>query len=892
MSLETIRKDPLEDAAHLDPDLSIRRDPPDTPVPSTDEPNTAEAESDTTEATSDPTETPSESDSPESPSESDSSITDESDASDSDQAANESDCETADCETAVSEPALLSGSGFSVSLDSIIPDADEMPILSPPEQPADAVTTHDTKSDVCPPSPENHGGYLEAREETESTCDCGHDHHDHHDHHSSQSTPSNRELNQNACGERRVYTLKNLSCAHCAAQMEEKIRRLPGISDAVVVYATRQLRIAADNPDARLEQIRRACAAIEPGVQVEPLEDKHRTVTPEPDSHELHSLVIGAVLLGIGLICERFQPMVAMFVLCLSYVILGGEVLLTAIKNIKNGHVFDENFLMSLATLGAIAMGTYDEAVGVMLFYRVGEFFEHRAVEKSRKQIMEAVDLRPQVVHRIDAYGVVHTIAAASANVGDLLLVRPGDRIPLDGIVRAGDSRIDTSPVTGEPIPVSVHPSSDVISGCVNGTGALQIEVTHTLADSMVTRILNAVENAAASKPKMDRFVTRFSRIYTPIVVLASIATAIIPSVITGDWMHWTYTALSFLVISCPCALVLSVPLSFFAGIGAGSKRGILFKGGAALEALRNVRTVAMDKTGTLTKGNFVLQQISTVDGMTDSALLAMAASCETQSTHPIAQSILAAAQERKVHVIAPSKLQEIPGQGIVAMISGVPVLCGNRRLLETAGIDLSKHTASTVGTEVLVAASGHFAGSLLISDTIKPTAKIAMKQLRKLDLTTVMLTGDAQESAEAVATHLDIQEVRAHLLPEQKLSALQDIRSRHGAVMYVGDGINDAPVLANAEVGAAMGSGADAAIEAADVVFMTSDPLAIGDSVEIARIATRVAWQNVVFALAVKIAVMGLGIAGIASMWLAVFADSGVAMLCVLNAIRILYKK
>ena len=739
---------------------------------------------------------------------------------------------------------------------------------------------------------------------------CTHDHHHHeagedgctHNHHhdgadcdccdDTAACPPRQELNKDARGERRIYRIQNLSCAHCASLMEEKIRKLPGVSDAVVVYATKQLRLAADDPEARLDQIRRVCMSIEPEVQIEPMDNIPRSNETLPDDKsEMRSIGFGAVLLIIGMILERFQPFASMFIHCLAYVILGGDVLLTAFKNMKSGHIFDENFLMSLATLGAIAMGTYSEAVGVMLFYRVGEFFEHRAVEKSRRQIMEAVDLRPEVVHQIDTNGVVHTIPANQAKVGDLLLVRPGDRIPLDGIVRAGDSRVDTSPVTGEPVPVSVRPSSEVISGCINNTGALQVEVTNALADSMVTRILNAVENAAASKPRMDRFVTRFSRVYTPIVVVIAMITAIVPSIVTGDWMHWIYTALSFLVISCPCALVLSVPLSFFAGIGAGSKRGILFKGGASLEALKNVRTVAMDKTGTLTKGNFIVQRIFPAEGMNETALLSMAASCEQHSTHPIAHSILSAAHERSLQIVPPSKVQEIAGQGIVAMISGVTVLCGSRNLLETAGIDLSGHTVKTAGTEVLIAASGRFAGSIVISDTIKTNTKIAMKNLRKLDLITVMLTGDAQDSAESVAAQLDIQEVRARLMPEEKLDALRDIRAQHGAVMYVGDGINDAPVLAGADVGAAMGSGSDAAIEAADVVFMTSDPLAIGDSIEIARSSIRIAWQNIIFALVVKLGFMVLGLFGIASMWLAVFADTGVAMLCVLNAIRILYK-
>lgn len=782
---------------------------------------------------------------------------------------------------------LLENESIEVHEGQPIPPTD-MPELQPATEPVHEHTDHHSHDEHTHNHDHAHEHEHEgAAHEHTHNCDCGHDH----EH--EQPAPA-RELKSDASGERRIYRIRNLSCAHCAAVIEEKIRKLPGVSDAVVVYATKQLRLAADNPDARLDQIRRVCMSVEPDAIVEPLDSTGAQLTEDPNPHELRSLLIGAALMLVGVLLDFLvpQPLVSMFVLCLSYVILGGDILITAMKNMKSGHVFDENFLMSLATLGAIAMGTYTEAVGVMLFYRIGVFFEHRAVEKSRRQIMEAIDLRPEVVHRIDNHGVVHTVPATQAQVGDLLLVRPGDRIPLDGIVRAGDSRVDTSPVTGEPVPVGVHPGSSVTSGCVNSTGALQLEVTHTLSDSMVTRILDAVENAAASKPKMDRFVTRFSRVYTPIVVVVALLTAIVPSIITGEWGHWLYTALSFLVISCPCALVLSVPLSFFAGIGAGSRRGILFKGGASLEALRHVRAVAMDKTGTLTKGNFVLQHTIPAEGINELTLLSMAASCESQSTHPIAQSILAAAHERGINLVKPDKVQEIAGQGIVAMISGAPVLCGSRNLLETAGVDLSGYTSQSTGSEVLVAAAGRYAGCLLISDTIKPTAKSAMKHLRKLNLITVMLTGDAQESADAVANQLDIQEVHARLLPEQKLEALKQIRQQHGGVLYVGDGINDAPVLANADVGAAMGSGADAAIEAADIVFMTSDPLAIVDSVDIARIAVRVARQNVVFALVVKIAVMLLGLAGIASLWLAVFADTGVAMLCVLNAIRILYKK
>ena len=568
-----------------------------------------------------------------------------------------------------------------------------------------------------------------------------------------------------------------------------------------------------------------------------------------------------------------------------AYVILGRNVVMTALKNLTKGHIFDENFLMSIATIGAFFIGEYPEAVGVMLFYRVGTYFEHRAVARSRSQIMEAVDLRPETVNLLEGEEVA-VIPAAEAYVGDALLVRPGDRIPLDGIVIRGESRIDTAPITGEPVPVHVKPGSEVISGCVNGSGQIVIRVEKELSESMVTRILDSVENAAASKPKIDRFITRFARVYTPVVVAIAAATAILPSIVTGEWNYWVYTALSFLVMSCPCALVLSVPLAFFSGIGKGSKLGILFKGGVSIEAMTKVKAVVMDKTGTITKGDFRVQKVA---GGID--ILKLCASCEQDSTHPIAQSIVAAAKEKGMELFRPDDLEEIPGQGIKATADGKTILCGNEALLRAAGIKLNP-IADETGTCVLVAVEDRFMGYLVISDTIKENAGEAISRLKNSGIATVMLTGDAEDSAKNVAKAVGIGEVHARLLPHQKLDRLRTIRKEKGAAMFVGDGINDAPVLAGADVGAAMGSGADAAIEAADVVFMTSSVEAIPASLEIAKQTNAIAWQNVVFALVIKLIVMILGLMGHASMWLAVFADSGVAMLCVLNSIRILYKK
>ena len=501
-------------------------------------------------------------------------------------------------------------------------------------------------------------------------------------------------------------------------------------------------------------------------------------------------------------------------------------------------HVFDENFLMSIATIGAFLIQEYPEAVGVMLFYCIGEYFEHAAVEKSRKQIMDAVDMRPEVVNLVEGSDI-SVVDAEEVVPGDIVLVRPGDRIPLDGTIVEGSSRIDTSPVTGEPVPIAVQEGDTVISGCVNTSGLLKVRVDKPLEDSMVTRILNSVENAAASKPKIDRFITRFARIYTPFVVALSAATAIIPSLVTGDWNYWVYTALTFLVISCPCALVLSVPLAFFSGIGAGSKKGILFKGGAALEAMNDVKAIVMDKTGTITKGNFVVQEVIPVaaenkPAISEKNLLALCASAEAISTHPIANSIVSAAKEKRLLIKKPDMVEEIAGKGIKAKVGKMELLCGNRKLMKAFQIDLTCYNNQTQGTEVLIAINGAFAGYITIADTVKEDTIPAIASIKKLGIHTAMLTGDSEENAKNIGTTVGIEEIHARLLPEHKLEKLQSIRQSHGAVMFVGDGINDAPVLAGADVGAAMGTGADAAIEAADVVFMTSSMEAIPEALSI----------------------------------------------------------
>ena len=690
-----------------------------------------------------------------------------------------------------------------------------------------------------------------------------------------------------------VYVMKNIDCANCSTKIEKKIQELPEVDDCILTFATRQLRVYSSEGTKLLPKMQAIADQIEPGTVIEIREEGKPSSDTHDDKHDhdIPELLAGAALFIIGELLSHSMPPVSIGCFVIAYLILGREVLLTALKNMKSGHVMDENFLMSLATIGAFAIGEFGEAVGVMLFYRVGEAFEHRAVEKSRSQIMEAVDLRPETV-LLDENGTVREIPAGSAAVGNIVQIRPGDRIPLDGVVVEGESRIDTSPITGEPVPVSVTIGSTLTSGCVNTSGLLKMRVEKELSESMVTRILDSVENAAASKPQAERFITKFARVYTPFVVALAAATAIIPSLITGNWSHWIYTALTFLVISCPCALVLSVPLAFFSGIGAGSRKGILFKGGIALETLKNVKTVVMDKTGTITKGNFIVQDIVPFANYTAVEVLQAAAACETVSTHPIGTSILLAAKEQDLSLENPAQLEEISGKGIHARLSCGDVLCGNRKLLTEFNVDCGAYDENGAVTTVYVAINGTFAGTIQISDTIKPEAKDAIRTLKSMGIRSAMLTGDGEAAAEAVADAVGIDHVYAKLLPAEKLEILQKLRAESGSAMFVGDGINDAPVLAGADVGAAMGSGADAAIEAADVVFMTSSMDAIPTAIRIAKSTGAISNQNVVFALAVKALVMVLGLMGIASMWLAVFADTGVAILCVLNSIRILYKK
>lgn len=739
----------------------------------------------------------------------------------------------------------------------------------------------------------------------------------------------------------KVYSIKNLDCAHCASKIEAAINEMEEVEEAVLVFTAKKFKIKARHSDSLFDRIMKKCDDIEPGVML--VEETGKKSSSEAEHHhndsvhdehhhdhrnshgddchccgdghhehkeglafsghdhdheddeksELPLIITGAVCLVAARIISGFTKSVSLqaVLYAVSYLILGWEVLADAGKGILRGRVFSEKFLMSLATLAAFVLKDFPEAAGVMLFFRIGEFFEDKAVANSRKSVMAAIDMRPETVNLVSG-DEVRNVPAEDAQPGDIILVRAGDRIPLDGIIAEGSSSIDTSSVTGEHVPVSVNVNDSVLSGCVNISGVVKIRVTKPLSESMVSRIVDSVENASAGKPKLDRFITRFANVYTPIVVIAAVLTAVIPSLITGDWHKWLYTAVTFLVISCPCAIVLSVPLTYFAGIGAGSKKGILFKSGSSIEAVSGIKAVVMDKTGTITSGTFSVDSADTFSDISAEELYSLCASCESVSTHPVGQCIVRKAGDMGIDISEPENVTEYAGMGIEAAVSGKTVLCGNVKLMNSKEIDISEYVPSQGGTDIICAADGKLAGVFRISDTLKNDSIETVAELRNKGIKTVMLTGDSEGSASKTAAEAGIDRFFAKLMPEDKLSKMKEIRNEFGSVMFIGDGINDAPVLAGADVSAAMGSGADAAIEAADIVIMNSEMKAVSKAFRISEDTNRIAKQNIIFALLFKLAVMVLGIAGFANMWFAVFADSGVAILCVLNSVRVLRKK
>ena len=603
--------------------------------------------------------------------------------------------------------------------------------------------------------------------------------------------------------------------------------------------------------------------------------------------HLLTRIIVAAVLFLAGSLLH-LPELAEMAVFLACYVVVGWDIVWKAITNILHGQVFDENFLMTIATIGALILGEHSEGVAVMLFYQVGEWFQSYAVSKSRKSIASLMDIRPDYAN-IERDGKLVQVDPDEVQIGETIVVKPGERIPLDGTILKGFSTLDTSALTGESMPREVEPGMEVISGCINQTGILNIQTTKEFGESTVAKILDLVENASDKKGRIENFITRFARYYTPVVVFAALALAILPPLITQQpFSTWIYRALTFLVISCPCALVISIPLSFFGGIGGASKIGVLVKGSNYLEALANTEVVVFDKTGTLTKGSFAVSEIHPV-GMKEAQLLELAAYAEDYSNHPISLSIKNA-YGQKIDNSRVSDVQEIAGHGVQAVIDGKTILAGNTKLMEKAHI---KYTpSSAVGTVVYLACDGKYAGCIIIEDEIKADAPAAIKLLKSAGIRkTVMLTGDADAVGKKVAGQLHLDQVYTELLPADKVDRVESLlkqKSEKGMLAFVGDGINDAPVLARADVGIAMGGlGSDAAIEAADVVLMTDEPSKIAAVMKIARKTIRIANQNIVFALGVKFLVLILGALGYANMWAAVFADVGVSIIAILNAIR-----
>lgn len=599
-------------------------------------------------------------------------------------------------------------------------------------------------------------------------------------------------------------------------------------------------------------------------------------------------ILISAVLFAVVMLVP-FKGWIRLAAFLVPFGVIGWDVLWRAVRNILHGQIFDENFLMSLATVGAFFTGEYPEAVVVMLFYQVGELFQSYAVGKSRKSIATLMDIRPDYAN-IEKDGKTEQVSPEEVEVGSVIVIMPGERVPLDGVILEGNSAMDTSAITGESMPNDVQSGDDVISGCINQSGVLKVRTTKAYGESTVARILDLVENAGSKKAKTEKFITTFAKYYTPAVVIGAVLLAFIPSIITGDWIEWVHRAMIFLVISCPCALVISVPLSFFGGIGGASKSGILIKGSSYMEVLAKTEIVVFDKTGTLTKGVFNVTAVHP-DHCSEMELLELAAMAEIYSNHPISHS-LRDAWNQKIDESRVQEVKEIPGKGVQAFIDGRRVCVGNDKLMESEGAVW--HPCHRVGTTIHVAVDGKYAGHIVISDEIKSGAADAIASLKELGIKkTVMLTGDADSVGQSVAKELGIDEAYTKLLPEDKVTRVEELlkyKSDKGALVFVGDGINDAPVLSRSDLGIAMGGmGSDAAIEAADVVLMDDKISRIADAIRISKHTLRIAGQNIVFALAVKIIVLALGALGMANMWEAVFADVGVSVIAVLNAMRAL---
>ena len=705
----------------------------------------------------------------------------------------------------------------------------------------------------------------------------------------------------------KVYLLKGLDCPNCSAKIEKEVGELDGVTSSTVNLMNQTLTVQAGTSVAAslLDTVTTIVHSHEPDVKVSEKQleatapvkkDEKAAVYNDEDKKRTIRLAVGAVVYAIGMaltVFAKLPTLAELAFLIVAYVILGWDVVWQAVKNITRGQVFDEHFLMSVSTIGAFAIGEYPEAVAVMLFYQVGEFFQSLAVKRSRKSISDLMDICPDSA-TVKRNGVLQVVSPESVAVGEIIVVKPGEKIPLDGIVVDGESMLDTKALTGESVPRSIRKGDEALSGCINQSGLLTLKVTKSFGESTVSKITDLVENASARKAPTENFITTFARYYTPVVVgMAAVLAIIPPLVLGGGWSEWLRRGFVFLIVSCPCALVISIPLTFFGGIGAASKRGVLVKGSNYLEALNKVSVVVFDKTGTLTKGVFEVANIIPAAGYQKEQVLEYAAQAESYSNHPIAKSILAT-YGKPIDQKQFSDFEEISGHGISVMVQGKKVLAGNSKLMESEKIAYAACDAA--GTKFYVAADGSYVGCILIADEVKPDSKCAIAELKKIGVEkTVMLTGDDERIGKSVADELGLDAYYAQLLPDQKVEKLEmlDKQKRQGSKLaFVGDGINDAPVLARADVGIAMGGlGSDAAIEAADVVLMTDEPSKLVEAIDVAKATKRIVMQNIVIALGIKSVFLVLGALGMAGMWEAVFGDVGVTIIAVLNAMRILKK-
>ena len=692
----------------------------------------------------------------------------------------------------------------------------------------------------------------------------------------------------------RDYELKGISCVNCAGKIEASIRKLDGVNNANLNYPLSKLSIEIADNEALTQiekQIQEVLDRLEAGSKLVQKDDDR---VNGDDNHGISKMTLWIYILAatayfVGFFLAK-NPTVKLILFIITYVVFGHKVLIKSVKNILKGNVFDENFLMSIASIGAFIIGEYPEAAAVMMFYQIGELFQDYAVDHSKRAIKSLIAIKPDYANIKTPEGY-ERVNPSDVMEGDLILIRPGERVPLDGIVLEGSSALDTSALTGESLPREVGLGNEILSGSINLSGVLTVQVTKLFENSTVSRILSMVEHASQKKAVTERFITRFAAIYTPVVVgLATLLAVVPPLFFNGEFNQWLYRALIFLVVSCPCALVISIPLGFFGGIGAASKRGILVKGGSYLEALAKVKTMVFDKTGTLTNGSFEVTKINNENGFTKDELLYFAAHAEAFSTHPLAVSIL------KKYGNEPDKkliteYAEHAGMGVSAKISGKTVILGNRALFCKHNIEINEDRSP--GTLMYLAINGEFAGSIALEDTVKDDGANAIKELRSMGIDDiVMLTGDRKDAADTAAEELGIKHVISELLPHEKVDCLEKIideRKNTGKIAFVGDGINDSPVIARADIGIAMGgTGSDAAIEAADIVMMTDEPGKIPEAVRIARKTKTVVYQNIAVAMIVKVIVLAMGAGGVASLWEAVFADVGVALLAILNAMRL----